>query len=224
MNQFLNAFQKKFLLEFGKSELSKYFYWSGGTALSYFYLQHRFSEDLDFLSQDLMPDEYILAQIKNLAEKIRIEKIEQKKEFNRNEFIFKKRNKFLRIEFVYYPFPNLKKLKQVKEFKIKIDSLEDIATNKTYAIFERSEPKDVFDLYWILKKQKIRFLLFFKWVEKKFGVEIDPVIFVSKAFEGISSLERIKPLCKKEFYKPKKIKDYFQAKAQDYLRRKISKF
>lgn len=31
--------------------LTKYFYLTGGTALSEFYLKHRFSEDLDFFSE-----------------------------------------------------------------------------------------------------------------------------------------------------------------------------
>ena len=32
------------------SPLSKHFYFSGGTALAHYYLQHRYSEDLDFFS------------------------------------------------------------------------------------------------------------------------------------------------------------------------------
>ena len=176
MNEFLSEFQKSCLGQVGESELSKYFYWSGGTALSYFYLQHRFSEDLDFLSPDLLPDDYLLAQVRKLAKNLQIKKIEEKKRFNRNEFILKKGKKVLRIEFIYYPFNSLKKPGQLKDLKIKIDSLEDIATNKTQAIFERVEPKDTFDLYWILKRKKIKFLTLFRWVEKKFGLEIDPVI------------------------------------------------
>jgi len=45
--------QKKFLEFFKKTPLlNKSFYFSGGTALSEFYLQHRFSEDLDFFSEN----------------------------------------------------------------------------------------------------------------------------------------------------------------------------
>jgi predicted nucleotidyltransferase component of viral defense system len=44
-----------------KSPLKNRFYWTGGTALAYFYLQHRFSYDVDiffdspFGYQDILP-------------------------------------------------------------------------------------------------------------------------------------------------------------------------
>jgi len=60
MAKLLTNFQKKALKEMGKTELAKPFIWSGGTALSYYYLQHRESFDLDFMSIDLLPDEFIL--------------------------------------------------------------------------------------------------------------------------------------------------------------------
>jgi len=56
-----------------------------------------------------------------------------------------------------------------------------------------------------LQKQKIKFLLIFKWIKKKFGVEIDPVLLVSKILEGAKKLKEIKPLIlKKEFYQTEK--------------------
>lgn len=222
MAKILTLFQKEVLKEIGKSKLSHYFIWSGGTALSYQYLRHRRSYDLDFLSKDLLPDEYLLSQIKKIAQNLKIKKIEEQKKFNRHEFWLKKNKETLRIEFVFYPFPTIKKAIKLMEFNIKIDSIEDILTNKTHAIFERAEPKDVFDIYCILKKRKTKFFNIFKWVRKKFGVEIDPVLLVSKILEGATKLTMIKPLIlKKEFYKPNKIKEYFEKEAQDYLKRKI---
>lgn len=224
MNEILNNFQKEILKEIGKSELSQYFIWSGGTALSYQYLKHRLSYDLDFFSKDLLPDEYLLSQIKQIAKNLKIKKIEEQKRFNRHEFWFKKNKENIKIEFIFYPFPDIRRSERVKEFNIKINSIEDVLTNKTHAIFERSEPKDVFDFYWILKKRKIKFPLVFRWVKRKFGVEIDPVLFVSKILEGADKLDKIKPLIlKKEFYIPSEIKNYFQKEAQNYLKREIKK-
>jgi predicted nucleotidyltransferase component of viral defense system len=222
MGKILTDFQKKVLKAIGESELSKYFIWSGGTALSYGYLQHRKSQDLDFLSKDLLPDEYLLSQVKIIAKSLKIKKIEEQKRFNRHEFWFKKDRKFLRIEFVFYPFPDIKKTVKLREFDIRTDSLEDILTNKAHTIFERAEPKDVFDFYCILQKKRIDFLKILKWVERKFGVEIDPVILTSKILEGVEKLAEIKPLLlKRAFYKPAKIKEYFEERAQDYLKRKV---
>lgn len=222
MAKILSPFQKNFLKELGKSELSTFFIWSGGTALSYQYLSHRKSYDLDFLSNDLLPDDYLLTQIKKIAKNLKIKKIEEQKKFNRHEFWLKKDRETLRIEFVFYPFPNIKKPVILKEFNIKIDSIEDILTNKAHIIFERTEPKDVFDFYCILQKRKTNFLLILKWVKKKFGVEIDPVLLVSKILEGAGKLSEIRPLIlKKEFYNSNKIKRFFESKAREYLKRKI---
>ncbi len=165
MPKILNRFQRKALREIGKSELSRFFIWSGGTTLSFQYLHHRLSADLDFMSQDLLPDEYLLSQVKRIAKDLRVKKIEEQKRFNRHEFWLKKDKEILRIE-----------------FKI------------------------------------------FRWVEKKFGVEIDPVLFDSKALQGADSLNKIKPLIlKKELFKPNKIKEYFQEEAENYLKRKTKK-
>ncbi len=222
MGRFLTDFQKKVLKEIGKSELARFFIWSGGTALSYCYLRHRESFDLDFMSTDLFPDDYILSEIRKIADNLKIRKIEEQKIYNRHNFWFKKNNETLKLEFIFYPFLSIKKPKKLEEFNLKIDSLEDILTNKMHSIFERSEPKDVFDFYCILKKEKIKLALVFNWVKKKFGIEIDPVLFTGKILEGADKLNKIKPLItKKELYNSNKIKEYFEQKAQKYLKKKI---
>lgn len=221
MQEILNNFQKDFLKILGKTELSKFFIWSGGTALS-FYLKHRLSFDLDFLSQELLPDDYLLAQIKKISSELKITKIEENKRFNRNEFWLTQNKEKLKVEFVFYPFPYIKSPKKIKDFNIKIDSLEDILTNKAHAVFERYEPKDIFDFYCLLKEKKFKFQKVFQWLKKKFGTEIDPVLFSSQLLKGIENLKLIKPLIiKKELYHPKEIEKFFKEKAEDYLRKKL---
>lgn len=223
-DEILTNFQKEALKEVGKSELSRFFIWSGGTALSFYYLQHRLSVDLDFMSQDLFRDEYLLTEIGKIAENLGVRNIEEQKKFNRHEFWLKKGKEILRIEFVFYPFPRIKPPQKLKEFNIKIDSIEDMLTNKAHAAYERSEPKDIFDLYCILLIKKINFFRIFKWVEKKFGVKIDPVLFTSKALEGAEKLKEMRPLRpKKKFFKPSSIKIYFQKQAEIYLKKKITR-
>lgn len=48
MAQILTPQQELALEAISQSNLAKQFYFSGGTALSHYYLQHRLSEDLDF--------------------------------------------------------------------------------------------------------------------------------------------------------------------------------
>ena len=50
--EILTPFQKQLLKAIGDSPLADSFYLTGGTALAAFYLQHGFSEDLDFFSSD----------------------------------------------------------------------------------------------------------------------------------------------------------------------------
>lgn len=221
MPKFLSDFQKEVLREIGKSELSKYFVWSGGTALSYHYLEHRKSFDLDFMSTDLFPDDFLLSEVRKIAHNFNIKKIEEQKIYNRHNFWLEKME-VLKLEFIFYPFPFIKKPKKLKEFGLKIDSIEDILTNKMHAVFERSEPKDIFDFYCIIKDKKIKFLNIFKWVNKKFGVEIDPVLFSGKILEGADRLKEIKPIItKKELCNSEKIKSFFEKEAQNYLKKKI---
>ena len=104
MPEILTPFQKDTLKEMGKSELARFFVWSGGTALSFCYLQHRLSYDLDFLSKDLLPDEYLLSKIKKITKNLKIKKIEEQKRFNRREFWLRKNKEILRIEFVFLSF------------------------------------------------------------------------------------------------------------------------
>ena len=222
-DKILTNFQRKALKEIGKSELSRFFVWSGGTALSFYYLQHRLSADLDFMSQDLFRDEYLLTELRKIAKNLGVKSIEEQKKLNRCEFWLKKDKEILRIEFVFYPFPRVRPPKKLKEFNIKIDSIEDMLTNKVHAAYERSEPKDIFDLYCILLIKKINFFRIFKLVEKKFGIRIDPVLFIGEVLRGAEKLEGIRPLIlKKKLLKPSSIKAYFQKGAQIYLKKKIT--
>ena len=51
---FLNKEQKSILDGLKENQLIRSnFYFTGGTALSEFYLQHRYSEDLDFFSENI---------------------------------------------------------------------------------------------------------------------------------------------------------------------------
>ena len=46
----ISSIQKKVLGLFKETPLKEKFYWTGGTLLSYLYLHHRQSNDLDFFS------------------------------------------------------------------------------------------------------------------------------------------------------------------------------
>lgn len=191
--QVLNNLQKKLLKLIGKSELSKDFVWTGGTAMAYLF-NHRLSEDLDFFSQNLYPDEYILLQINQIKKYLKINKIKQIK--NKNRFLFEltKNKQNLKLEFVYFPFENLKKPKKCQEFNLKISSVEDMATNKLFALYERAEAKDIFDLYYFLIEKNYTLNYLIKNIEKKFEIQIDITQLYKQAKIALEKQEVLKPL------------------------------
>lgn len=185
----LNNLQKNLLKEIGKSNLAKDFIWTGGTAMAYLF-HHRLSEDLDFFSQDLYPDEYILSEINKIAKNLKITKIKKIK--NKNRFLFELKN--LKLEFVYFPFKNLKNPKNCQEFNLRISSVEDMATNKLFALYERAEVKDIFDLYYFLLEKNYTLNKLIKNINKKFGVEIDITQLYKQAKIALENQKILKPL------------------------------
>lgn len=222
MQKLLTPLQRKALLIFQKSKLNTDFYWTGGTLLSYHYLQHRDSEDLDFFSDQLFFDDYMASEFLIIKKILNAQKMHERKHLNRNQLVFECGKQSLKMEFVYFPFPPLAKHIRLPEFGIAADSLKDIAVNKLHASFQRSEPKDIFDLYWIIKKGHFKFLDLFKWFEKKFGSTIDPVTYAAKIISDIPLLDKLRPLIRnKKFFQPELMKSFFETEALTYLKKKI---
>ena len=150
----LSANQKIFL-NFIDSEKSIYnsFYLTGGTALSEFYLQHRFSEDLDFFSEKEFRTKDITLFLNSKKKLFGDPKIEYKQSFNRNIFqLIFPGNDFLKVEFTHFPFKRIDTTKKINN--ISIDSLTDIAVNKLFTIYQNPRGRDYYDLYFIFKKEK----------------------------------------------------------------------
>lgn len=214
MPKILNKEQIMILNYFGHNEfLRTNFYFTGGTALAEFYLHHRLSEDLDFFSDDIYPKEIMLAAVNDLKKELKVKKIKYLENKNRQQFLLQfSRNKNIKIEFVYFPFGKVKSKKIDKKYNIRVDSIKSIAENKIFALYESAEPKHAFDLYWIVNKYKdLNLKKLHKLAERKFGVEIDKVIFLEKALEAIDKMAKIRPMIFKYFYiSPKKLVDFYK--------------
>lgn len=146
--------QEKFLSFFATQPvLVRNFYFTGGTALSKFYLQHRFSEDLDFFSQNEFDPKEITPFVYQAKKSLGFSKFDYQQSFNRHLFhlIFSPKN-FLKIEFTYFPFLQIERPK--KKEGIFVDSLLDVAVNKVFTIAQNPRGRDFFDLFVILKRKK----------------------------------------------------------------------
>lgn len=202
------------------SDLSTKFYWTGETLLSHFYLQHRKSLDLDFFTDLQFSYEELIPFLNEVKKRIQLSKIEENKIYDRWEFIVKN-HEILRFEFVYYNGEK-KRLKPLRKYLgINIDSPEDIAANKVMAYFDRNEPKDLFDLYFILNKMfSLNQLI--NLVKKKFGFTFNEFMFWSESTKSLKLLTSLKPLIPdnnkgKSSELIKIIEAYFIKKGNNYL-------
>ena len=143
----LSPFQNSFLVEFFR--LTQDFYLTGGTALSAFYLQHRYSEDLDlFTSNDAFfqkVDEFVGEVSTRL--KVALKPVLITSFFK--HFKIGSQESLLTLHFSKdVPFH----VKPPNRFgEILVDSIEDITTNKICAALGRTEIKDLIDLYFLDK-------------------------------------------------------------------------
>lgn len=158
---------------FEQKDIHSSFYLSGGTALAEYYLHHRYSEDLDFFSQKDIDPMAIHAILKKLTPQLKIQKVDYQQSFNRNLFFLHFKDEVLKTEFTYYPFSHIEQPKEINA--IRIDSLTDIAVNKTFTIYQKPRSRDFIDLYLILKKQHWKFNDLLKKARIKFDTHIDPL-------------------------------------------------
>lgn len=144
----LTPLQKKFLSEIFSNEwFRRHFYLTGGTALSAFYYQHRYSEDLDFFSHHVE-----LLSIPPLMEKtakklcVPYERVQTAPGFMRFKL-----DRSLQVDMVADVAFRVGSPELRENFMV--DSLKNIAVNKVGCILGRLDTKDYVDLYWILKNE-----------------------------------------------------------------------
>jgi len=208
--------EQKFILD--KIAEIKYFksnfYFTGGTALSAFYLQHRYSEDMDFFSEKELDNSLVFEFIDKLAKQYRFTFTSQFKEI---VYIFNlafKNGVNLKIDFGIYPHKRVGKGIIFEGFNI--DSLLDIAINKLVSINQRATVKDFVDLYFLLDMFSIWDLV--EGVKVKFRMKVEPYILamdLSEAEKFIYMPRMIKPLTLD------KLKKFFREKAIELGRKQV---
>lgn len=182
MASILTPQQAKTLRLIAATELAKRFYFSGGTALSHYYLQHRYSEDLDFFAEEEFEPRSISTIIKSLQKEIGFDFFDYQNSFNRNLYFLHFQDKeVLKLEFTYYPFRQVEKPKKIDG--IMVDSVLDITINKLFTIVQRARGRDYYDLYFINKKYQYDIEQLRMMAKQKFDWHIDPLQLASKFYE-----------------------------------------
>jgi len=193
----LNDLQKQFLLEFVRSDISSVFRLSGGTALSAFYLEHRYSEDIDLFSSEVVPVYLIERFLRSLSF---VKDISWTKLFDRNVFLLDcKGDRFLKVGFTYYPLRLLEEIKTIDG--LMIEGFIDIVINKLCAISDRVEPKDYVDVYFAMRNEGLSLERLFVLTEDKCDIAGIRHILKSRLIQvpdGIEKLSLLMPVNKKE--------------------------
>lgn len=144
----LYPLQDKVLTTINKLDTS--FYLTGGTALSRFHLQHRYSDDLDFFVNDA-PD---FVEKTNLVIRALRESFDIKIELQTSSYYSIVINDILKVKFVNDVAYHDNGFIKTANFD-KVDTISNILSNKLSALIGRDEPKDVVDIWAIAKKTKI---------------------------------------------------------------------
>jgi hypothetical protein len=127
------------------------FYLTGGTALSRFYYQHRYSDDLDFFchqNNDFSFDikDFLKSIEKNHDLKTTVDV--STRDFHR--YYFKNYELSLQVDFVNDLVYREERPKRL-DSGIRIDTINEILSNKICALIDRDEPKDIADIIEIFK-------------------------------------------------------------------------
>lgn len=158
--------------------LTDWFYFTGGTALSQFYLYHRYSEDLDFFSETEFNHLITDAFIKKISERLKA-KVEKKSVLGHAIYTLNFTDKSsLKIDFVYQPFKQLEIGKKYR--KLNIASLWDIIVDKLYTIFHRARARDFVDLYFGIKEADCNFEQLINAMKEKYKVDFDAISLLSR--------------------------------------------
>lgn len=195
-------------------------YLTGGTALHRFYYENlRYSEDLDFFSIDKKIDDSFEVMLQDNHINYKIES--DSNDFKR--FVIEKQ---LKIDIANDKTPHL------DDFIIKdgicIDNKNNILSNKFSAILSRSEPRDVYDIYILLKYNNIDKNKLIKSVKEKTADSIDAIFKMLQTFPMNDTLLKDIYFCS-EGKKDEFRKDYFSvindfiAKQKDTIKPNINK-
>lgn len=188
--------------------LANTFYFTGGTALSVYYLEHRFSEDLDFFSEADFDDTQVVAFVKAVCKATSAEYRFTRIQHTRIFEIVKSGSLLVKVDFNYYPFKRVEQGKRIHN--LQVDSLLDIAINKLLTMNQRNDVKDFVDLYFLRDIYTIWDLM--EGVRVKFGMELDQIMVAAdmlKAEHFTYLPKMIKPLTLEE------LKAFFKKRATE---------
>lgn len=153
------------------------FYLTGGTCISRFYVEKRYSDDLDFFTNQSRRYSFAVKNIKMALQKIFNLTVEvESKDFTRFKI-----DGILQVDFVNdMAFRYKEPLLNEKNFLY--DNIENILSNKITAVMGRDNPKDVFDIFLIWKYYNFDWKEIMDAAHQKAGFTNEELIIRLKSF------------------------------------------
>lgn len=148
----MTALQWSVLAKFFSSPLSAQFYLTGGTALAGFYFAHRTSVDLDLFTLQTFDHLNLSKHLESIAGSVGGVYEVKADAQTLLTGIINVGEESLKVDLVQDIPVHAGALQTVGI--IRVDSLQNIGSNKITAIYGRLAPKDFVDLYWILEVDK----------------------------------------------------------------------
>jgi predicted nucleotidyltransferase component of viral defense system len=151
--EILTPLQRQVLTAIGQTPLARSFYLTGGTALAAFYLHHRYSVDLDFFTADPTVIIRVPSMMQEIGQQLGLEIT-----FTRTLdtflecFLRSQEDERVQMDFAQDTPYRLEPTHLDETFQINVDNLTDIACNKLSALFDRAEPKDFVDIYFLCQE------------------------------------------------------------------------
>lgn len=149
-------------------ELTRWYYLTGGTALSEFYLHHRLSEDIDLFTRSEVSQPKIDTFLRGLQKEAGIVHIDWKHISGLYTYSLTYGDgEVIKIDFNEYDYPQVE---QGRMFgKLKVDSEYDIAINKLYTLYSRHKARDYVDLFMLLSQDYYSLEQLASRIPDKFG-------------------------------------------------------
>lgn len=142
----LSALQWEFLSCFFQG--APPFFLTGGTALSAYYLQHRYSEDLDLFTLDGAAFDRVSLYVADTAAKLHAEVVSLQTAPLFHRYRITREADSVIVDLVKEVVPQVSQEKNRFD-GIVVDTLADITANKVCTVISRIEIKDYIDLYFL---------------------------------------------------------------------------
>ncbi len=146
----LTPLQAQFLSAFFNTPVGQAFYLTGGTALAAYYLQHRFSEDIDLFTTDERAFNLVTLEMEGIAVACNCALSTAVRGSSFQELLLQGQSEILRVDLVRDI--DIQLGSHQKFGPVIVDAEENIGVNKVTAIFGRTESKDFVDLYFLIQK------------------------------------------------------------------------